>query len=149
MAESIDGRAVFDLLMEFMPLFHQHILPPLSADLRDGLGLTRGMAKALIILSRSGPDTATELGKCMAMTKANLTILVDELVEAGFARREPHPSDRRKSLVFMTEAGRKAARAAEDAFVAGLEERLALLGPDGTERLSTGFSSIVATLKTL
>lgn len=39
------------------------------------------------------------------MTPRNITGLVDGLVASGFVTREPHPTDRRATLVSLTEHG--------------------------------------------
>ena len=47
------------------------------------------------------------------MSPRNVTGLVDALVATGFVSREPHPSDRRATLVRFTEHGADVARSLE------------------------------------
>jgi DNA-binding MarR family transcriptional regulator len=53
-----------------------------------------------------GPLTQAVLAESMKVTPRNVTGLVDGLVETGFVTREPHPTDRRATLVEM-KRGRK------------------------------------------
>jgi DNA-binding MarR family transcriptional regulator len=46
----------------------------------------------------------------MHVTPRTITALVDGLVDTGFVTREPHPSDRRATLVTFTERGRTTAQ---------------------------------------
>jgi len=71
---------------------------------------------------------------------------VDRLVDRGWARRHPNPSDGRSYLVSLTEAGRRLLDEAERTF----RERLAALVPLVGRRLavaSTGLSDLRASLE--
>ena len=48
------------------------------------------------------------------MTPRNVTGLVDGLVASGHVTREPHPTDRRATLVTLTELGRRTVRDLRD-----------------------------------
>ncbi|HEY4454933.1 MAG TPA: MarR family transcriptional regulator, partial [Pseudonocardiaceae bacterium] len=46
------------------------------------------------------------LSEALKVSSRNITGLVDGLVETGFVTREPHPTDRRATLVTLTEHGK-------------------------------------------
>lgn len=71
----------------------------------DAQGLTRARAELLWRLHASGPVTQRALSEVLECTPRNVTGLVDALESAGLARREPHPTDRRASLVTLTDEG--------------------------------------------
>jgi DNA-binding MarR family transcriptional regulator len=50
--------------------------------------------------------TPTELAKQRMMTSGGMTAALDRLERKGFVTRVPNPSDRRGSLVRLTDAGR-------------------------------------------
>ena len=56
-------------------------------------------------LGVSGPCTQRALADALGVTPRNITGLVDGLVESGHVTREPHPTDRRATLVTPTSAG--------------------------------------------
>jgi DNA-binding MarR family transcriptional regulator len=62
-------------------------------------GLTATENKALDLLTRRGPVTSGELARGLGLTPGAVTGLVDRLARAGYARRVPDPTDRRKALV--------------------------------------------------
>ena len=131
----------------------------INADMTRGLaarGLTESRTRLLWELLQRGPSTQRELADALHVSPRNVTGLVDALVATGFVSREPHPSDRRATLVRFTEHGADVARSLErdqhefartlfagmpkaqlDGFVQGLDavlDRLrALMAPDVRE----------------
>jgi len=55
--------------------------------------------ESLDILARQGPMTAGRLAELTGLTTGAITGLVDRLESRGYARREPHPRDRRSVVV--------------------------------------------------
>lgn len=55
--------------------------------------------KALGLITRTGPVTATQLAQHTGLTPGAVTGLVDRLEDAGHVRRDPDPTDRRRILV--------------------------------------------------
>jgi DNA-binding MarR family transcriptional regulator len=47
------------------------------------------------------------IGERLLLTSGSITSLLDTLERRGFVRREPHPDDRRKLLVNITDEARK------------------------------------------
>ena len=63
------------------------------------LGLSATERKLLDVLDRLGPSTAGALAAHTGLTTGAITGVVDRLVRAGYARREPNPRDRRSVIV--------------------------------------------------
>ena len=87
-----------------------------NADMTRGLaarGLTESRTRLLWELLQRGPSTQRELADALHVSPRNVTGLVDALVATGFVSREPHPSDRRATLVQFTEHGADVARSLE------------------------------------
>jgi DNA-binding MarR family transcriptional regulator len=68
------------------------------------LGASRSDYDALEALDAHGPMTPGELGSLLSLTSGSVTALVGRLEDLGWARREPHPEDRRKVIVSLTQA---------------------------------------------
>ncbi len=62
----------------------------------EKMGLSITEHKALDLLSRQGPITAGQLAEVTGLTTGAITGMVDRLEKAGFVRRVPDPTDRRK-----------------------------------------------------
>jgi DNA-binding MarR family transcriptional regulator len=70
--------------------------------------------KTLWRLAARGPLTMGEISLDLATDKPYTTVLVDGLEERGLVARTPHPDDRRRRLVELTDPGRvEALRALE------------------------------------
>jgi len=71
-------------------------------------GLTRARAELLWRLYHEGPMTQRQLSEALRCTPRNVTGLLDALQADGFVDRTPHPTDRRATLVTLTNRGRAA-----------------------------------------
>jgi len=74
-------------------------------------GLTRSRATVVWELFHHGPMTQRELSQALKVTPRHVTGLLDALQEGGFVERNPHPTDRRATMVSITDKGRSAAEA--------------------------------------
>ena len=84
----------------------------LAAVLSDGMqgglaerGLTLARAALLWQLRRDGPLTQQALSRALRVTPRNITGLVDGLAAQGLVARKTHPSDRRATLVTLSDKG--------------------------------------------
>ena len=55
--------------------------------------------------------TATQLVSVLNLSKQAVSVLIDGLVDTGLVERQPHPHDRRRVMLALTEQGRVAAKA--------------------------------------
>jgi DNA-binding MarR family transcriptional regulator len=81
----------------------------LTASMDAGLaerGLTRARAELLWQLHLQPKRTQRELSQLLRCTPRNVTDLVDTLEASGLVAREPHPTDRRATLVTLTRRGK-------------------------------------------
>jgi DNA-binding MarR family transcriptional regulator len=70
-------------------------------------GLHLATAQALSVLE--GADhalTPNEIGEHLHLTSGTVTTVIDSLEKRSLVERRPHPEDRRKVLVSITDAGR-------------------------------------------
>jgi DNA-binding MarR family transcriptional regulator len=70
-----------------------------SQAVADRVGLNPTDLESLDILARHGPMTAGRLAALTGLTTGAITGLIDRLERRGYARREPHPTDRRSVIV--------------------------------------------------
>jgi DNA-binding MarR family transcriptional regulator len=95
----------------------------LQAGVDDALkphGLTFARYEALVLLSfsRRGSLPMRLMGERLQLHPTSITNIVDRLELDGLARRLPHPSDRRTTLVQLTEAGLERLAATTEAVTA-------------------------------
>jgi DNA-binding MarR family transcriptional regulator len=75
----------------------------------DERGLSTARAEVLFVLHERGPMVQRELSQALRCTPRHVTGLIDILEAQGWVARGPHPTDRRATLVSLTEQGAKAA----------------------------------------
>ena len=81
-----------------------------------------------------GPLSPSRLAEATGLSAAATTSMIDRLERKGFVRRVPHPTDRRGTLVEMTEAGQAASWRLYGPLV---EAGLPLLKPFATGQLAS------------
>jgi DNA-binding MarR family transcriptional regulator len=93
------------------------------------LTFARYEALVLLVFSRRGSLPMSRMGERLMIHPTSVTNIVDRLERQGFIRRVAHPTDRRTTLVEITQPGRQVVEKATDALVAA---RFALeaLGPE-------------------
>jgi DNA-binding MarR family transcriptional regulator len=69
------------------------------------LGIAQTDLLCLHVLNRAGASTAGALSAQLGRTTGAVTHMIDRLEEAGYARRKPDPTDRRRVLVEASAPG--------------------------------------------
>jgi DNA-binding MarR family transcriptional regulator len=69
----------------------------------------RGLSTVLFVLHQREPMVQRELSQVLRCTPRHVTGLIDLLEAQGWVTRSPHPTDRRATLVSLTEQGAAAA----------------------------------------
>ncbi|MFC6023351.1 MarR family winged helix-turn-helix transcriptional regulator [Plantactinospora solaniradicis] len=92
--------AALDQILELAVLINDDMTRSLAQD-----GLTVSRTHLLWELRRRGPSTQRDLADALKVSARTVTGLVDGLEATGFVTREPHPTDRRATLVTFTDRG--------------------------------------------
>lgn len=100
-AEGSSLRLV-DEFAAFGPLYLKWV----RSRLRDG-GMTYARMRLLGALHCNGPQIMSSISDELGVTRRNITALVDALEEEGLVRRRPHPTDRRATVIEMTDRGER------------------------------------------
>lgn len=108
------------------------------------LGLTPAQAEALRFAARTRPDMATpgQLARVLGVRSPTAVGIVGPLIERGLLVRQPHPYDRRRSVIELTAAGRDL-HARLEALTGDLEASLAGLAPEAFARVEQGLAELV------
>ena len=108
MSGPIDRVAALDRVLELALLVNADMSRDLAAR-----GLTESRTRLLWEILQRGPSTQRALADALRVSPRNITGLVDALVDTGFVSREPHPTDRRATLVQFTQRGADVAQELE------------------------------------
>ncbi|MFF7246988.1 MarR family winged helix-turn-helix transcriptional regulator [Embleya sp. NPDC008237] len=80
-----------------------------AAALIAPLGLHPGQEALLLELARTGPRIQAQLGEALGVEPPSVTLMARKLEASGHIRRTQAPSDKRASIVELTDSGRELA----------------------------------------
>lgn len=107
-----------------------------------GLTFARYEALVLLFFSRKGALPMRVMGERLQLHPTSVTNIVDRLESDGLVRRTPHPTDRRTTLVEITDAG---LQRRENATAAVVEVNLGLKGL--TDRQTEQLTDLLAKVR--
>jgi len=87
-------------IISVYPLLHKTISRPIKHQ-----PITPGGMFVLGSLKRHGLLSMSDIGKCLAMPKPHVTVIVDKLIDEGYVERQNDPNDRRIINILITEKG--------------------------------------------
>jgi DNA-binding MarR family transcriptional regulator len=106
------------------------------------LRLSISESQAVSHLLAKGPMGQTELGEALGFNTSSITALVDRLERNTMAKRVPHPSDRRRSIVQLSESGLANVGAVRDSMSSAFDD----ITPDHLPELTAALRSLAANL---
>lgn len=107
-----------------------------SVSVAIGLGATESQAVSALALH--GERGQSELARDLQLTSSASTALVDRLERQGVAERTRHPRDRRRTIVRLTDRGRRIATESN----ACLAHALQLLPPEVLTSFTSGLALV-------
>lgn len=133
-------RQVVDL--SFLLAHASHVMATRMTAAFEGTGMT---PRGYCVLSHamSGEYTQTEIAKMSDLDKTTMVITLDELERAGYAERQPSPSDRRARIVTVTPAGAAAVAAGHRIADQVHREALEALPPDRRQAFVDSLATLV------
>ena len=93
-----------------------------AAALLAPLGLHPGQEVLLLELARAGPRIQAQLSEALGCEPPSVTLMARKLEASGHIRRKPAPSDKRASIVELTDSGKALAGQVKQLWCALAEE---------------------------
>ena len=140
-------KKIQDCFMEFIPLYHKKLSLVFHEDDEGDVRCTKNQKRTILLLKKVKGVTATELGRFLDMRKGSLTSLIDSLEENGLVLREPQKSDRRMTLLFLTDAGEEYYRKLVERYTIKYQELFSVLPEAEIDRFLTGIEDVVESMK--
>jgi DNA-binding MarR family transcriptional regulator len=104
--------------------------------------LTITSAATLATLDRTGPRRITDLAAIEGVTQPAMTVLVRVMEESGLVERRSDPSDKRVTLVCLTEAGASCVQARRQRGVQAFAQLIDKLTDDEIEALTAALPAL-------
>ncbi len=94
------------------------------------------------VLKNEGTLHPAKIGEKLELAKAQMTQLIDKLVELGFVKRETCSDDRRTINITLTDKGRKVLDEQDNLIIDAVEDNMAVLSQDDLEVLSSSLRNL-------
>ena len=85
-----------------------------TAAALESIGLTTALFAVLNYVQAHQGAIQQQIGSAMGIDPSTMVSLVDQLEDAGLAKRRPHPQDRRAREVLITPKGRRSLKRARE-----------------------------------
>ena len=132
------------LLSNVTDILHRDLYFFCSERLKEE-GLTTGLMYFILYTAKHPDCTPTDLGEALALDRAYVLRCLKKLTADGFIERKPHPTDRRASILHLTEKGERIFNLCHEMIYAWDEDRLKELTDDEKDTLFSLMSKITTT----
>lgn len=119
-----------------------------AAALLAPLGLHPGQEALLLELARTGPRIQAQLSEALGCEPPSVTLMARKLEATGHIRRTPAPSDRRATVVELTDRGRALADQVKQVWCALAEETVTGLPTETVAELPGILNTLTANVDT-
>jgi len=137
------GRVAIDLL-SLPPLINRLIRRRLKMTVQADadVDLRPLHFEIMRVLKEEGTMHPAKIGEKLLIAKAQMTHLIDKLVELGFAKREMDSIDRRTFNITLTEKGFRILDERDNMVVSAISENMASLPEKELETLSSALRNL-------
>ena len=112
------------------------------------LGLHPGQEVLLLELARTGPMIQAQLSETLGCEPPSVTSMTRKLEASGHLRRSPAPSDKRASIVELTDSGKALADQVKQLWCALAEETVAGLSAETVAELPAVLKTMTGNVDT-
>jgi DNA-binding MarR family transcriptional regulator len=119
-----------------------------AAPLLAPLGLHPSREALLLELDRTGPRIQAQLSEALGCEPPSVTLMTRKLEATGHIRRKPAPSDKRASIVELTDSGKALADQVKRLWCALAEETVAGLPAETTAKLPGILNTLTSNVDT-
>jgi DNA-binding MarR family transcriptional regulator len=127
-----DSRLIFSIVTHYRRWL-THLIPSIVPDVEISYQQLN-----VLYLVRTGGASMADMARYLGVAPTVITGLVDRLESRGLIRREPHPSDRRRIQLVLTERGNEISVHVEEVIASHIEQRLSQMDAAQRQQLRAG-----------
>lgn len=113
------------------------------------MSLSRGQLRILTLLSGSAAMSPGSVAEALGVPKANVTEIIERLVEQGLVKREPNLQDRRSHNLSLTPKGKAEVEQLREWSTRRIEEVLERIPGDKLESLAVSLEDMLKAAESL
>ena len=144
-SKPVAGGTALQLVDEFAA-FGPCYMKWVRSRLGEG-GISYARMRLLGALHCGGSQIMSSISDELGVTRRNVTALVDALEEEGLVQRKPHPTDRRATIIELTERGFETTNSMYEEHRAAVAELFADLSEEDRGELTRLLGSLRAALR--
>jgi len=111
------------------------------------LELTREQLRIMFLLSFKGRSSPGEVAASFGVPRANVTSIIDRLVERGLISRQENPDDRRSHILSLTEEGKSQVERLQQIGTAKIKGVLEKMPDNALVSLQMGLEALIKSLE--
>ncbi len=131
-----------DNIMRVKPMFYKSLGKPVPMN----SDITPGAYYALLYLKKHCTLSMSDIGNMLLISKPNVTVLINKLIENELVARLADEQDRRIILIQLTEKGNQFIEKNQQQYLEQIRQKLTLLSDIELESFSTSIQVIKDTL---
>jgi len=138
-----------ELIQQIVDLHRRvnRVLRQIAPDAWMELSLTIPQVKSLFFIGNHGTTNFKKLAGALKVTPANLTGVIDRLVDQGLVSRTENPEDRRMMLLKLTEKGEALVSELRERRVSYLSRALRGLAPEELDVIARGLALLATAVE--
>ena len=109
--------------------------------------LTKEQLRVIFLLYHKGQSSPGEIALAFGVPKANVTSVIDRLVNKGLVSRHENPSDRRRHLLSLTDEGKSRVVRLREIRIATITRVLERMPDDALDSLVEGLGALTKALE--
>lgn len=143
--ELINLDILVDNLLSLQPIFRKTLLKLEKCD-DEFMALSRQHISILFVLDKTEASPVSEVGKTLNISKPQMTILTDKLIEKSLIKRLQDKNDRRVINISITEEGSKLLEEFKRMIKENIKEKLSSLNDTDLKELSDALEKVKSLL---
>jgi DNA-binding MarR family transcriptional regulator len=140
--QSVNKQEQIAKIIELERQFGDRMHPP-SYRHWMSLGLTTVQLKSLFFIVKNSNANSKKLSDTLGVTPANVTGVIDRLIERGMVQRVESTKDRRITLLQATSKGKKLIASLDEHVVEHMAKLLSYLSEDELGHLHLGLAAFI------
>lgn len=142
-------KETIKLQFKIINLFQKNFFRIFHQNGNSQYNLNKNQNRAIMIIGAIDNIMPTTLGKCLDLQKGSLTSMIDALEREGLVCRKGDPTDRRKTLISLTENGKDYREWFMEEIEKNVSEILAKLDEEDILAYQESLKTMLAILKKL
>lgn len=137
---SHEWERIVDHLLSLVPLFYRNFMLP--GEFSSQRHMPPSHTQVLLLLHEKDTLTVSEIGKRLAISRPNMTPLLNKLIQEELIERHYSEKDRRVILISLTEEGKSLVGQYQQFILNKLQEHFQTLSEDEREQLIHSLQTI-------